>query len=259
MAQHEHERHQPCDLQTPARNHYYYGKLLDVFHLEMEQQYFNSKRWLLNRLVTGPGVVCGLDVKLTSDNKGVFVEPGLAIDRCGHEIIVPESSRPVELPRLPPYGHDSPKQSRQFRYEGRLERHDYCADEYAHVVLCFLECPSDPTPVLTGDCESEVCAPSTIRERYKVAVREGEAPDRPSNFPDVITGRRINYSAIVEYVTRPCRPCPEDCCLPLANVLLRDTGQGWEPEIDITCRPIVYTNRLLYDLLVALVKEESVV
>jgi hypothetical protein len=50
---------------------------------------------------------------------------------------------------------------------------------------------------------------------------------------------------------------PEDCCIPLANVLLRDTGQGWEPEIDINCRPIVYTNRLLYDLLISLLKEES--
>jgi len=25
------------------------------FHLELEKDYFNSKRWLLNRLVTGPG------------------------------------------------------------------------------------------------------------------------------------------------------------------------------------------------------------
>jgi hypothetical protein len=103
----------------------------------------------------------------------------------------------------------------------------------------------------------EVCAAGSIRERYKVEVRGGHAPERASNFPDVITGRRINYNAIVEYVTRPCRPLPEDCCIPLANVLLRDTGQGWEPEIDINCRPIVYTNRLLYDLLISLLKEES--
>jgi hypothetical protein len=257
MAQHDLERHQHCDLKTPVRNRYFYGKLLDVFHFEMEQQYFNSKRWLLNRLVTGPGVVCGLDVKLTPDNRCVSVEPGLAIDRCGREIIVPEASRPEALPPLPPYEHDSPKQSRQSRSQGRLERHDYCAEDYAHVVLCRHECPSDPTPVLAGDCEMEVCAAGSIRERYKVEVRGGHAPERASNFPDVITGRRINYNAIVEYVTRPCRPLPEDCCIPLANVLLRDTGQGWEPEIDINCRPIVYTNRLLYDLLISLLKEES--
>ena len=38
------------DLRAPVRNNYFYGKLLDVFHLEMEQEYFNAKRHLLNRL-----------------------------------------------------------------------------------------------------------------------------------------------------------------------------------------------------------------
>jgi hypothetical protein len=46
----------PADLKVPVRNRYFYGKLLDVHQLEMEQEYFNAKRQLLNRLVTGPGV-----------------------------------------------------------------------------------------------------------------------------------------------------------------------------------------------------------
>jgi hypothetical protein len=84
---------QHANLEKPKRNRYFYGKLLDVYHFEMEQTYFNSKRWLLNRFVTGPGVVCGLDVELTPDRQGVIVQPGLAIDRCGHEVIVTEPSR----------------------------------------------------------------------------------------------------------------------------------------------------------------------
>ena len=47
-------------LVTPCRNNYFYGKLLDEFHLEMEQSYFNRHRWLLNRLSLGSGVLCGL-------------------------------------------------------------------------------------------------------------------------------------------------------------------------------------------------------
>ena len=126
------------------------------------------------------------------------------------------------------------------------------------MVLCYHECESDPVPALAGDCETAtLCAAGSLREQYTVEVRAGYAQERVSNFPDVITGRRINYSAIVEYVTRPCRPLPSDCCLPLANVRLRDTGQGWEPEIDINCRPIIYNNRLLYDLLVSLVRQEE--
>jgi hypothetical protein len=250
---------QHTGLEKPVRNRYFYGKLLDVLHFEMEQTYFNSKRWLLNRLITGPGVVCGLDVELTPNRQGVIVLPGMAIDRCGHEIIVTEPSQPVQLPEPPTYPHDTPEQGSQSRYQGSPQRRgDYCEEEYAHIVLCYHECESDPVPALAGACETvTLCAASSIREQYKVEVRAGYAPERVSNFPDVITGRRINYSAIVEYVTRPCRPLPDDCCIPLANVRLRDTGQGWEPEIDINCRPIVYNNRLLYDLLVSLVRQEE--
>ena len=52
-----------CDLQAPKRNHYFHGKLLDVYHFELETAYLNFKRRMLNRLVTGYGVVCGLNVK----------------------------------------------------------------------------------------------------------------------------------------------------------------------------------------------------
>jgi hypothetical protein len=152
-----------------------------------------------------------------------------------------------------------PGQNYQSRSQENPEHHgNYCEEEYAHVVLCYHECESDPVPALAGDCETvTLCAAGSIREQYKIEVRAGYAPERVSAFPDVITGRRINYSAIIEYVTRPCRTLPDDCCIPLANVRLRDTGQGWEPEIDINCRPIVYNNRLLYDLLISLVKHEE--
>jgi hypothetical protein len=64
---------QKTSLKTPERNRYFYGKLLDVYHFELEANYFNAKRWLLNRLVSGYGVVCGLDVRLCSDNKSIKV------------------------------------------------------------------------------------------------------------------------------------------------------------------------------------------
>ena len=48
----------PLALAAPERNHYFYGKLLDEQHLTMEQRYFNQKRWLLNRLTVGGGVLC---------------------------------------------------------------------------------------------------------------------------------------------------------------------------------------------------------
>ena len=255
MSQYNQHRHHQGDLKTPVRNRYYYGKLLDVFHLEMEQEYYNAKRLMLNRLVTGPGVVCGLDVELADNGDSVIVLPGVAIDRCGREIIVPNRTEPLALPPRPPHPSDDEKEEYRQK-KGEHGRRDECDDEYAHVLLCYHECESDPAPVMAGDCETvTLCASGSIREQYKVEVRAGYASERRSNFPDVIEGRRIGYNAIVDYVTRACRPLPDDCCIPLANIRLRDSNKGWVPEADIYVRPIVYTNRLLWDLIQSLVNK----
>ena len=81
-----------------VRNRYFYGKLLDVYHLELEQQYLNGKRWLINRLISGYGVVCGLNVECSGDGKGVIVGPGVGIDKAGYEIVVPRKTDPIPLP-----------------------------------------------------------------------------------------------------------------------------------------------------------------
>ncbi|ABA58326.1 conserved hypothetical protein [Nitrosococcus oceani ATCC 19707] len=239
-------RTQHGGLDAPARNHFFHGKLLDVFHLELETNYFNQKRWLLNRLVTGYGVVCGLDVKLTTDKKAIIVHPGVAVDRCGREIVVPQATQPEALPGFPSYPDEE------------AEEQSRCKEEYAYYVgLCYRECKSDPVPAMVSDCEVAMCAPGSIRETYEIKIKKGHIPEKKSTFPDVIEGQHISYCAIVDQVTRPCRPLPMDCCIPLANILLRDSGTEWEPKIDIYIRPIVYTNQLLYELILSLVREEE--
>lgn len=69
------------------RNHYYYGKLLTEQDFVDEQDYFNTKRRLINRYVLGYGVVSGLSV-IKVDDKTISLEPGLALDASGREIVV---------------------------------------------------------------------------------------------------------------------------------------------------------------------------
>src|SRR4029079_915508 len=95
---HEMKKH---SLQTFVRNRYLYGKLLDVFHFELEQDYLNGKRWLLNRLVSGYGVLCGLDVQPADNGRGVVVTPGGALDRGGREITGPRTREPIAIPERP--------------------------------------------------------------------------------------------------------------------------------------------------------------
>ncbi|MBZ5529849.1 MAG: hypothetical protein LAO20_00330 [Acidobacteriia bacterium] len=236
-----------CDLKTPVRNRYFYGKLLDVFHFEMEQNYLNAKRWLLNRLVTGYGVVCGLDVQPGDDGNSIVVTPGVAIDKCGREIIVTQESRPFTLPAAPA----SPAQPAPTPGGS-----DKCCDgNWVNLALCFHECYCDPVPAFGGDCDSNpVCASGAVKEQYEIEWHYGklDVPNNSSLFADLFTGGRINYTALANYVSRPCPNLCDHCCIPLANIKLPDQGAKLEQSgIDIAVRPVVYTNDLLYGLIIA--------
>jgi hypothetical protein len=247
MQSNSHDMKTRSGLQTFVRNRYFYGKLLDVFHFELEQDYSNGKRWLLNRLITGYGVVCGLDVQPAEKVRGVKVTPGIAIDRAGREIVVPRASAPIEIPERPP---KDPKQHSQ----------GYCDnEEYVHLCICFQQCDSDPTPVLVDDCgQTESCSSSAIQERYKLITRDHKAPeiDLDCGVPDFIMNGRLNYYALVERVTRGCPELPADLCIPIANIRLTDGDEPLEvSDIDISPRPIVYSNDLLFDIILGLVDE----
>ena len=241
------------DLQTPVRNRYFYGKLLDVYHFEMETNYLNAKRWLLNRLLVGYGVVCGLDVQWAAGHEQIVVTPGLAIDKWGREVIVPEKTTPISVQAtLARQGTDC---SESKESEGN----------YVHVVLCYHECLGDPAPVLTGECSDlEPCSPGSIRERYKVEFRPGCAPPiAPTcRFKDrgILTGSGVNYSKLAQAVTDAgCAPLAKDPCIPLANIRISSEGEehACDPEdIHIGVRPIVYSNLLLFDLLLCEMEQD---
>jgi hypothetical protein len=244
-------------LREPVRNHFFYGKLMDVYHFELETAYFITMRQLLNRLISGCGVVCGLDVrKPDPDRNEIVITPGVAVDRWGREIIVAQETAPNPIPDelLPEITEAEPDQPEQ--------------DEvFVHVVLCYHECESDPAPVLASDCQSAVvCAPGSIRERYKVDFGQGKA-SRPTSaaercFPKIISSGSFDYGRfyeeLAEWVTtdRGCPSCPGDPCIPLANICLHHEQGGYRlADIDITIRPIVYSNDLLFDLLTSLLAE----
>ncbi|MDE7298713.1 MAG: hypothetical protein K2N94_07770 [Lachnospiraceae bacterium] len=69
------------------RNRYFFGKLLSVEDFEREQAYMNHKRRMLNRLLYGDGVLCGLQV-LEVDEESISVEMGVALDSLGREIVM---------------------------------------------------------------------------------------------------------------------------------------------------------------------------
>src|SRR5262249_27195486 len=77
-----------CAIPSFERNNYFYGKLLTVRDSVDEQCFINEKRGLINRMVLGSGVVCGLDVTWDAAKRELVVSKGLALDCCGREILV---------------------------------------------------------------------------------------------------------------------------------------------------------------------------
>jgi hypothetical protein len=227
-------------LSTPSRNHYFYGKLLDAHHFEMEQVYFNRKRWLLNRLGLGYGVLCGLDVTPNGDGQ-VIISPGVAIDGLGREIIVPES-RPIDPHQLTDEC-------------GKLTG-EQVEDDEVWICLAYHECEEDLVPVLVGDCDSDDCAPSTICERYRVLVRPGPVQVwRPRcrlgaelSHDDQGTILDESREALVNLVLGECQ-APETHCVPLAQVSIADSELT---DIDMYVRPVVLSNERLLDLMLCL-------
>src|SRR5437868_3364716 len=89
--------------QSLDRNRYFYGKLMTVRDFTQEQLYFNAKRWLINRLLFGSGVICGLKVSAV-DATSIVIDPGLALDPLGREVTVVEipGGHNVDLTKLIP-------------------------------------------------------------------------------------------------------------------------------------------------------------
>ncbi len=273
-----HER-RLSEVHTPRRNNYYYGKLMDVLHFQMEQRYEMSKRWLLNRTVLGAGVLCGLELRpiQTDAGKGLRIEPGLAIDGWGREILVPspidivplqETVEPSE-PCSPSTGQGPPAEAQpaekedegneegQAEHDGKGEHEGKGEHDAFLINLCYRECPSDyaPAAVMDPDCDDDRSSePGTIIESYRISVKRGNArrlrDHCPEQISELIERGRVR-EALCE-LTEACAPAPSDPCVTIGWVQVEEGG-----EIDVReCRGrmLVPTNVQLMQLIMCLTK-----
>jgi hypothetical protein len=233
----------PFELVPARRNRYYYGKLMDVLHFSMEQQYGRAKHELLNRAVLGAGVVCGLDVQPDATGKGLIVRSGLAIDGWGREIIVPQDVQLTPLSLTNPTAQPVPNTGQPL-------------PQYVTVQICYHECQTDFGPALVGDtgCGDSGCEAGTWVESYCIKVVSGTAPPVPPFAVDVLTELKAgNLQAAMCKLSQPYSSAPLDPCLTLANVTVVSVPPGgpdhWNLTVD-TCTPrqIVPTNLMLAQL-----------
>jgi len=244
-------------VKAPERNRYHHGMLMTDDLFRRETDYLNAKRYLLNRLVAGYGVVCGLNVLPGDEANQIWIAPGVAIDKWGREIIVPRQAGPITIPD--DVLEEAVKQQLAEHYQRHHGYHDKMG--CVTVLVCYHECETDPTPTLAGDCSShDPCMPSTIREQFEICFEAGcrEPRRHTCEIPDTISNGRINYAELVEWVTRrDCFELPENPCIRLAEIVIEE-GRGHhcdEDFIHIDVRPLCYVNDLLYELALGLIQE----
>jgi hypothetical protein len=157
-----------ASLKPFERNNYFYGKLMMVRDFVAEQLYMNGERDLINRLVSGSGIVCGLGVTPTGSSApgSVNIDAGVAIDCCGREIVV-DQPKSVQISTLMP----SPPTAGTY---------DLC--------LAYKECFEEPVTALANasTCE-ERCEYNRIKETYQLSLQVHTQPvPTPTQLPPEI-------------------------------------------------------------------------
>lgn len=238
-----------CALKSFERNKYFYGKLMTVRDFETEQRYFNEKRHLLNRLIHGIGLVCGLKVsepEMIDGKLRIKLSPGVALDCCGHEIVV-ENGGTFDLGGSPGEGLN-------------------------YVYLKYKECVTEPVPSLANPsvCE-EVCCYSRIKEDFEVEVSKAGPPAAMAfNWQEVWQNRQHNIQEVADKLEIPepkdwieakllvtlaeyletvgCPSCDDPKVL-LAVINVTGTDVKVEEEETLALRSIIYSNPMLHELL----------
>ncbi len=227
-------------MRALTRNNYYYGKPLDARSFQLEQCYGTESRWLRNRLTLGKGVVCGLRVVPGADGR-VVVQPGVAIDGLGREILVPapvvvDPAQPTD-PTGRPVG-------------------DRLADGEVTVRVCYAECAAEPTAVSVSECAGgDTVVPGLIVESFVVVVTAGAPDERPPALSDAQREAIFPADPAADFDRRiaaeqalavTCEP-PAETCVVIATI---DLATGAVDEY--TYRPEVFSNTVLFQLIAAL-------
>jgi hypothetical protein len=292
-----------CEIPHFRRNNYFYGKLLTARDFKDEQCYFNEKRWLINRMIHGWGVVCGLDVHFEDFGEEciqqdsscekkkrckIVIEPGLAIDCCGREILVCEK-QVITLDDVEPSCNPE------------SEKHSHGKRKYV-ICLEYDECKTESVTVAPSMCgQSEKTKFNRIQDHFKIRLRhasdicdEGyqrefcQLSDRQyseqnqsgSAYNQDLKQNCAQYETLNYYLCEKlregCPDCAYESCLVLADITAEPLGfssdspsqddgqqepqqqeQGerpHKPRIRIRIDPcsrrrLVYNNKMLFDLI----------
>lgn len=213
------------------RNNYFYGKLLTAEDFENEQEYFVKKHRLINRLIHGVGILCGLKVirkgpeAMDLLDSQIRITRGIALDACGREIVVPN---PVDIDLC-----DKIK-----RKKGHLE---------LYVWITYDRYGIQKIPISFSESNSKEHF-NKIKEFYKIQV----GPYQPTiQETRKRNSQRKNDNQKTTDIIKNCEESPQNEIIILAKVTIQcNDDQNIIKNIDnLIDERIIYTNVELYNMI----------
>lgn len=241
-----------CEHGFSERNNYYFGKLMTARDFTDEQSYLNEKRWMVNRLGLGWGVLCGLGVRPHAhDKRKVVVEAGFALDPYGHEILVCREETVDLLPGL-----DDCPPAQRVTSPPHVASPPSPKSHRLYLSIKYEECGVNPSPIMIDSCEGykEECVYNRTREGYRFIVsRERPDPHTPHEHGcDGQCHRRLQDPSAAISGCCPERPGCEP--VPLAAICYNETTDTTVMDIDtsMSSRKLAFSNEMLFELLTCL-------
>ena len=210
-----------CEYNNSKRARYFHGMLMTDLDFTEEQRYHIEKRKLLNRMLHGSGVVCGLIIECKDENcpgSEIVIKPGLALDCNGNEIYVQEQYE-LEVGQI--IKSDIAK-----RQNSNVE----CTDvevtdvEKWYVIVRYREVPTNQVAVYApgGGCDEKVCDYSRTTEGYcfdlvknpEVSIKIPDDPCNPESPPTDEDKKKL----ICEDLLLPCPDCCDDPFVVLGSI-----------------------------------------
>lgn len=165
-----------CESPQLARNHFFTGKLLVERDFTDEQRFFLGKERRHNQRLHGWGTVCGLKVvqhpNPACQKQFVVIEPGTAIDCCGHEILVRDEVI---------FDFENKFREEWKELNGQTSEPD-TSPHKMQICIRYRECGSEPVPSLFDECgcDDAGCQPNRVLEGYALNVII-DAKDQPKD------------------------------------------------------------------------------
>jgi hypothetical protein len=236
-----------CEYNNFKKARYFHGMLMTERDFQDEQKYHIEKRKLVNRMLHGFGVVCGLQIKPTpSASSTIIISRGLALDCYGNEIFVnKEYSLNLEN-ILTPEPVPAAKKA-------------ICKEETAsgdkdklYIIIRYNERDTDQVPIYApgGDCKEKACENSRNREGFCIDYTY----DRPNCCDPVAPIDYCNSEPadkrkfICEDLLIPCESCCDPVVLGSISVNGNDISQTGITDAMINnwdCRKYVMSFGLL--------------